>query len=87
MVVKTTNNCPLTVAACAEPTSLPPPVNLHNLDSVRREMGKVYRDMRSRKIETQDGTRLVYVLSELAKMFERCELEKRLEALEGGSNG
>lgn len=59
-----------------------PRLNLNNLEALRREMGRVYRDMRAGKIETQDGTRLVYVLAELGKMFERCELEARILALE-----
>lgn len=59
-----------------------PRLNLNNLEALRREMSRVYRDMRGGKIETQDGTRLVYVLAELGKMFERCELEARILALE-----
>ena len=59
-----------------------PRLNLNDLDGVRREMAKVYKDMRGGVIPSQDGTRLVYVLGELRKMFEVCELEKRIEALE-----
>lgn len=65
-------------------TVLPPPrLNLNDLDGVRREMSRVYRDMRHGKVHTQDGARLVYVLGELRKLFEVCELEKRLLLLEG----
>lgn len=64
---------------CVIPT---PRLNLNNLEALRREMSRVYRDMRGGKIEAQDGTRLVYVLAELGKMFERCELEARILALE-----
>jgi hypothetical protein len=60
-----------------------PRLNLHDLDAVRREMTKVYKDMRTGNLHPQDGARLVYVLGELRKMFEICELEKRIEALEG----
>lgn len=59
-----------------------PRLNLNNLEALRREMSRVYRDMRTNQIETQDGTRLVYVLAEVAKMFERCELEARIAELE-----
>jgi hypothetical protein len=59
-----------------------PPINLHNLDAIRREMGRVYRDMRNRKIDSQDGTRLVYVLSQMAKVHEIAVLEKKLAELE-----
>ena len=59
-----------------------PPVNLHNLEAVRREMARVYRDMRTRKIDSQDGTRLVYVLSQIAKVHEIAVLEKKVAELE-----
>lgn len=67
-----------------EPT---PRLNLHDLDAVRREMGKVYRDMKQHRIDCQDGTRLVYVLTQIAKVIELADLERRLAALEGVSNG
>jgi hypothetical protein len=64
-------------------TVLPSPkLNLHNLEAVRREMARVYRDMRGGAINTQDGTRLVYVLGEMRKLFEILELEQRIRALE-----
>jgi hypothetical protein len=59
-----------------------PPINLHDLEAVRREMARVYREMRARKLDTQDGTRLVYVLSQIAKMHEVALLEGRLLELE-----
>lgn len=69
-------------------TVIPPPrMNLNNLDGIRREMARVYRDMRGRNIDTQEGYRCVMVLGEMRKMFEVCELEKRIDALEGGNDG
>ena len=62
-------------------------VNLHSLEACRREMGKVYRDMRRADISTQDGARLVYVLGEIRKMFEAVELERRIANLEGMKHG
>lgn len=59
-----------------------PRLNLHNLEAIRREMTKVYRDMRTNVIDTQDGTRLVYVLGEVRKMFEVIDLERRINQLE-----
>lgn len=67
---------------------LPPPrMNLNDLDGVRRELARVYRDMRGRVIDTQDGYRLAIVLGELRKLFEACDLEKRIAALDGGDDG
>jgi hypothetical protein len=64
----------------------PPPrrrrPDLATLSAVRREMGRVYRDMRAKKIESQDGTRFVYVLTAIGKLIEGSEMQKRVEALE-----
>jgi hypothetical protein len=57
-------------------------INLSSLDDVRLEMSKVYRDMRAKRIDPQDGTRLVYVLSQLAKLHEITQVARRLETLE-----
>ena len=84
-------NSSLNSTTTSPPNSMPvtddlsptPRINLNNLDGVRREMSRVYRDMREGSIATQDGTRLVYVLTELRKMFEACNLERRIEHLEG----
>jgi hypothetical protein len=45
-------------------------------------MARVYRDMRSNRIDSQDGVRFVFALSQIAKMFEICDLEDRLGQLE-----
>lgn len=80
---KTTNARPVGETA-AELVVLPAPraINLHNLDAVRREMARVYRDMRSNRIDSQDGARFVFALSQIAKMFELCDLEHRIGRLE-----
>jgi len=66
-------------------TVLPPTphkINLHDANAIRRELGAVYRDMRSAKIETQEGTRLAYVLNMLRMAYETAVLEDRIEKLE-----
>ena len=88
MALKTTAKNPATSVPPGEIISPPPKAtNLHSLDAVRREMARVYRDMRTGKVPSQDGARLVYVLGELRKMFEVCELEKRIAVLEGSGGG
>jgi hypothetical protein len=57
-------------------------LDLATIDDVRREMGKVYRDMKGKKIDTQDGTRLVYVLSQIGKLIEMQKIVDRVAALE-----
>ncbi|SKA72450.1 hypothetical protein SAMN02745130_01078 [Thiothrix eikelboomii] len=65
------------------PANTPPPkINLQNAAAIRRELAAVYRDARAGKIETQDATRLGYLLNLLGQALEREVLENRLEALE-----
>lgn len=61
-------------------------INLHDLNAVRREMAKVYRDMRLKRVDSQDGARLVYVLTQIAKLHEMADLEHRLNELEKLTN-
>jgi hypothetical protein len=61
----------------------PPRIDLKTIDDVRVEMARVYRDMRAARIDTQEGTRLAYVLAQLGKLIESGEIEQRVEALEG----
>jgi hypothetical protein len=48
---------------------------------VRREMAKVYRDMKEGRIDPGDGTKLVYVLVQIGNQFETQQLNDRVEAL------
>lgn len=57
-------------------------IALSDLESTRREMASVYRDMRQGRIDTQDGTRLVYALSQIGKLIELASLERRIGELE-----
>mgnify|MGYP003430302272 CR=1 FL=1 len=83
---KTTIN-PAPIVDAIELLPVPtPPINLHDFDAVRREMSRVYRDMRSGRIDTQDGTRLVYALSQIAKLHEIVEIERRVNELERLTN-
>lgn len=60
----------------------PPRIDLKSADDVRLEMARVYREMRSENMESQHGSRLIYVLSQIGKMIETSEIEKRMQALE-----
>ena len=59
-----------------------PKIDLRDAEAIRRELGAVYRDMRSGRIEAQDGTRLAYVLDMIRKSYETAVLQERLELLE-----
>lgn len=56
-------------------------VRLTTLEDVRVEMARVYRDMRSKRIKTDEGTRLVYVLSQLGRVCEVVRIENRVEEM------
>ena len=43
--------------------------------------------MESGKRESQEGSRLVYVLTQIGKVLELTEIERRLTALEAPRNG
>ena len=59
-----------------------PPIKLNGLRSIRDEMGRIYREARSGKIETQDATRLMFMLDKLREMAMAIEIEERLTRLE-----
>ena len=56
---------------------------LDTLEGVRRELSRVYREMRAGTLPSQQGTRLTYVLGEIGKLLALTRLEARIEALEG----
>lgn len=59
-----------------------PRINLSTGEDVRREMSKIYREARARRIPTQEATRLIYVLTQILKAHELVFVEKRLSELE-----
>lgn len=60
-----------------------PKIDLRDAHAIRRELGAVYRDMRSKRIDAADGTKLAFVLDLLRRSYETCVLQDRLEKLEG----
>ncbi len=60
----------------------PARINLATSEDVRREMARVYRDSRLNKIATSEGTKLVYMLSQILKAHEVFVMEKKLSELE-----
>jgi hypothetical protein len=64
-----------------------PQLKLATIDDCRREMARVYRDARTATTDTADASRLVYMLTSIAKMIEIGQLEQRLIALENNKNG
>ncbi|BDI07138.1 hypothetical protein [Sphaerotilus microaerophilus] len=58
------------------------PIKLGTPDEMRLEMARVYREARSGTLDTQEASRLVYILGELRKAYETQVIDQRLKALE-----
>lgn len=59
---------------------------LENGTQIRREIARLYVEMRRDEIDTAKGTKLIYVLDVLSRAVERENVEKlaeRLDAAEG----
>ena len=56
-------------------------VDLHNLTAIRREMNSVYRDARNGTIEDAQGTKFIYMLNAIAKVYESEVLEADLKQI------
>jgi hypothetical protein len=63
-----------------------PKLNLATIEDCRREMARVYRDARSAKTDTADASRLIYILTSIAKMIELGQFEERIKKLEEVKN-
>lgn len=60
-------------------------LRLNTLTAVQRELRRVYVDMRTRKIPSSEGTRLAFVLVQLAELHRLVDIEARLVALESAA--
>ena len=59
-----------------------PRINLSTSEDIRREMARVYRDSRLNMIASNEGTKLIYMLSQILKAHEVFVLEKKVSELE-----
>lgn len=59
-----------------------PRINLTTPEDIRREMSRVYREARGGELDTSEGGRLIYMLSQIVKAYELGVIEKRLALLE-----
>jgi hypothetical protein len=58
-----------------------PKINLSTAEDVRREMSRVYRGARNKKLATIEATKLTYILTQILRASEVYLLEKRLTVL------
>ena len=64
-----------------------PQLKLATIDDCRREMARVYREAKTAKLDMADASRLVYMLTSIAKMIELGQLEQRITQLEEVKHG
>jgi hypothetical protein len=57
-------------------------IRLNTVDDIRVEMARVYREMRRKSIPMADGTKLVFVLAQLAQVARVVTIEQRMDALQ-----
>lgn len=57
-------------------------VRLESSPQIRREMAKVYRQMKAGELDPVKGGKLVYVLTEISRTLERENVEKLSERLD-----
>lgn len=57
-------------------------MRLGSVGSVRREMSRIFREMRSGELDTTKGCKLTYTLLTIGKLIESEIIEQRLQALE-----
>jgi hypothetical protein len=55
---------------------------LTTLEGVRSELARLYREAEAGKRDTQEASRLTYILTQIGKVLELTEIERRLTTLE-----
>lgn len=67
--------------------SLPPPkIRLGSVRDVRRELARLYVDVRAGNVSASDGARMAFILDRVRQCLADFELESRVFALEETSN-
>lgn len=61
-------------------------INLSSSEKIRVEMSRVYREARMGLIPISNATKLVFMLTQIIKVYELCEIEQRLMNLEDIKN-
>lgn len=81
--IESAKHQPVTIdGASGTCTPTPSKIKLNELEDVRREMARVYREARGGKIDSSEAGRLAYILTGIGKLIEATEIEKRLLQME-----
>lgn len=77
-------NRPSSRATPSTPETPPSRVTrLKTLDDVRVELGRIYREARTKKLPLDQAKGLAYLLQVMSALMKDTELERRIVALEG----
>lgn len=66
------------------PAVRPRRVHLKTLGQIQKEMAYTYRQVAGREVDSGEGSRRIYMLSQIAKVAEAADLERRIIQLERG---
>ena len=58
-------------------------VKLSTVHDVQKELSKIYRLCRAKKLDVSEGSKLANILVMVARLMETSDLEARIAALEG----
>ena len=58
-------------------------VKLTTVHDVQKELSKIYRLCRAKKLDVSEGSKLANILVMVARLMETSDLEARIAALEG----
>ena len=89
MQEKRTVNAPVTIDGKGLTLVPTPPrrILLSTLENVRREMARVYRNVDAQHIDSGEGSRRIYMLSQIGKLIEGADIESRIFELESRQEG
>lgn len=73
------------VSSLPSPPTISPRLRLSTIGDCKREIAKLYREVRRGELASTEAARLVWMLNTLANMIADHELEARVEALETNS--
>ena len=85
-MIKKATDCPVVHEGQLLRSVPTPQLKLATIEDVRREMARVYREARTGLSDTANSSRLVYMLTSIAKMIEIGQLEQRITILEENNN-
>lgn len=83
-MVKKSTAKPAATRASLEKKAAPPTrlrVRLNTIDDVKKEMARLYREARAKKVDSQDASRMANMLSILGRLIEGSEIQQQIDEI------